>query len=270
MTFWRSRFDSQISLLPEEMLEISQEINKVYAPSASDNTPEVVLLPVDPYHLYAYWNIAEKQASAQQQSIFERGLTLRVYWHPDEGSDIATTKLWFDVAFQNSRHQCMVQLPIDGAAYSAAIGRRNTDHGFDAFAYSNTIHVPRARIAPHPAKIDTAKIEAKPQITVPRPEKTEQKSVNDRFYDEGLIDLIIKGTLHENNAEINFTLPLKTENEASGNCDIYDETLIDAAIKKTLHEKGFDENIATLLTPKEGIIDKSHLPCKSPSGQRNQ
>jgi ribosomal protein L31E len=269
MTFWHSRFNSQINLSPEEMLEISQEISSEYAPSASDNTPEVVLLPVDPYHLYAYWNLVEKKANTAQQNYFEIGLTLRVYWHPDENSEIAATKLWFDVALQSIQHQCMVELPIDATAYSAAIGRRNADQGFDALAYSNTIHVPRGRIAPYSPKIDAAKTEAKPQRAVPSPGKTSQETINDRSYDEGLIDLLINETLYEKGAEKKFALPLNAEYEVSENDDAYDEVLIDAKINKTLYEKGFDENIAALLNPKEAIFDKPRLPSKNPSGQGN-
>lgn len=116
MKRWHSKHNPQIALTPDEMLEISQEISQGYAPNREGEAQELVLLPVDPYHMYAYWNLEEEKGRPSD-------LTLRVYWYPEEDRSTKESKLWFDVALQGYRNQCQVQLPIDETAYSAELGR---------------------------------------------------------------------------------------------------------------------------------------------------
>ncbi|MGR8934286.1 MAG: DUF4912 domain-containing protein [Gammaproteobacteria bacterium] len=268
MTFWRSRFDSQINLLPEELLEISQDINSEYAPSASDTTPEVVLLPVDPYHLYAYWNLAENKANSVSRSHVESGLTLRIYWHPDDNRAITTTKLWFDVALAGIQQHCTVELPLDGTRYSAAIGKRNADYSFNAFVYSNTVHVPRARIA-LPFLQTTAPPRIKAQTAASTSHKTEPDTLGKESYDEVLTDLTIRQALDDKGVDINLAPPFNADNQIAAGGDSYNEALIAAKIDAILYAKGFDKNGAALLNPNGVIFDKSHLSSKTPSGQTN-
>ena len=181
MTFSYSRYNPQIKLSPEEMLEISQEINREFAPNfstgipnpgyqhklspkemfdiseeirqdfaprASNNMQELVLLPVDPDHLYAYWNLGDDKLNAAQKNDFENQLTLRIYSEPNKNSDITETKSWFDVAIDSPQAQQKVFLPmrVDETAYSATIGKRFPDNSLAPFVQSNITHVPPGKV----------------------------------------------------------------------------------------------------------------------------
>jgi len=177
MTFSHSRYNPQIKLSPEEMLEISQEINREFtpdfcikkpepvsqhklsrkemfeiseeirlnfAPRASNNTQELVLLPVDPDHLYAYWNLGDDKLNTTPKKDSENQLTLRIYPEANNNTDISKTKSWFDVAIDSTQAQLSVFLSMRAheTAYRATIGNRFPDNSLAPFAHSNITHVP--------------------------------------------------------------------------------------------------------------------------------
>ena len=139
------------ALSPQAMLEISEEIRHDFAPKASDRTPELMLLPVDPEHLYAYWNLGEDKLNTPQKNTAEP-LTLRIYPEPDKNA--AITKSWFDVAVAGSRTQQPVFLSMQthAAAYRATLGHRHPDNSLAALAYSNPVSVPRGKARPNHVK----------------------------------------------------------------------------------------------------------------------
>lgn len=177
MTFSYSRYNPQIKLSPEEMLEISQEINREFAPGfsikkpepasqhklspkelfeiseeirlnfapkASDNPQELVLLPVDPEHLYAYWNLDDDKLNTTPKKDSEKQLTLRIFPEANKNTDISKTKSWFDVAIDDTQAQLSVFLSMRAheTAYRADIGNRFPDNSLAPFAHSNIVHVP--------------------------------------------------------------------------------------------------------------------------------
>lgn len=196
MTFLQSRYNFQINLSPKELLEISEEISRRFAPGFSTampdsapalklsqremldiseaisrefaphaltDTPELTLLPIDPHHLYAYWNLGENDAKALGDEAGQQ-LTLRIYSEPDsraetvaeapradgKGSQDAPIPFWIDIDIRSPRAQQTVSLPahVDETAYSAVIGKRNQkDNSLIAATYSNIIHVPRGGIS---------------------------------------------------------------------------------------------------------------------------
>ncbi|MGZ8163511.1 MAG: DUF4912 domain-containing protein [Methylobacter sp.] len=137
-------FTAKLRLSPTEMLEISKEISRKYTLKISTGTPELVLLPVDPEHLYAYWNPGRaKTPSISIDNSHE--MVLRIYLQPDKNTSTTTPKSWFDVVIDNSRTQKKVLLPMQGnaSAYSAAIGKRYPSDHLVPLATSNVVHVPR-------------------------------------------------------------------------------------------------------------------------------
>lgn len=141
-----------------ELLDIGEEIGRDFAPKPS-NVPELMLLPVDPEHIYAYWSLEQdKQAEIPD----DEQLTLRIYPQADrQYPDTETTPTWFDVAIDNGNIQQQVALPppLDNTAYSAAIGKYCADHGFIELAHSKIIHTPRGRTArPQPQQNSTYRI----------------------------------------------------------------------------------------------------------------
>ncbi len=193
MTFLQSRYNFQITLSPKELLEISDEVSRGFAPVFSThipgsesaiklssqemldisevisrefaprvlNTPELMLLPIDPDHVYAYWNLGENNAGAPANEEVRQPLTLRIYSQPSISAAISPTPerdiaiqnqgsmAWFDIEIHSPRAQQTVSLPVhtDETRFSAVIGKRNPDNSLVASTYSNIIHVPRGGIA---------------------------------------------------------------------------------------------------------------------------
>lgn len=137
---------------PKEMLEISEEISRDFAPIASNNTQELILLPVDPDHLYVYWNLIKDKLIDAQKMTSGQQLTLRIYAEPDKNTD--TNKPYFDVAINSTQAQKNVALPMHTheTTYYASIGKRHKNNSLTPFAYSNSAHVPAGRIMPNPTK----------------------------------------------------------------------------------------------------------------------
>lgn len=134
-----------IKFTPKELLAIGEEIGRDYAPQKSYKTPELMLLPVDPGHLYAYWNLNEKHQAATPINDSKHKLTLRIYAQSEKKKAFAETPTWFDVAIDSPVARQQISLPYRAAdtVYSAAIGRCGADDGFIIFAQSNKTHASR-------------------------------------------------------------------------------------------------------------------------------
>ena len=161
---------SQLKLSAKEMLEISEEIRQDFAPKAANNPQEIVLLPVDPDHIHVYWNLADDKASTAQKNDSGNRLTLRIYSEPNKNTDIAKTKSWFDVAIDSYQAQQSVALPMwnHETAYRASIGNREPDNSLAELAKSNVInviHVPFGKVIPNQVKGNQIVFKATPQFT---------------------------------------------------------------------------------------------------------
>lgn len=142
MTLLQSRYNSQCKLSQQDLLDISEEITQTYAPHDSHHQPELVLLPVDPINLYAYWNLKGCETDMATEHT-DKQLALRVYSIPELSEHPSKLQLSFDIKVHGLQNQKQVHLPIAAYAYSAVIGEINKDNSFSALATSNTIHVPR-------------------------------------------------------------------------------------------------------------------------------
>lgn len=150
-----------IKLSPQEMLDISEVISREFAPRVLD-APELMLLPIDPDHVYAYWNLGGHNAGTVTNGDAGTQLTLRIYSEPGISAAVSLTpghdmaeqprlgmSAWFDIEVRGSRAQQTIFLPMhaDEATFSAVIGKRNPDNSLAASTYSNIIHVPRGGVA---------------------------------------------------------------------------------------------------------------------------
>lgn len=142
MKLWQSRFNSQRKLSQQSLLDISEEITQSYAPHDTHQTPELVLMPVDPINLYAYWNLKESETDNITNQV-DKQLALRIYSLPELSERPGNIKLSFDIKVQGFHNQQKIHLPIAASAYSAVIGEINSDNSFSALATSDTVHVPR-------------------------------------------------------------------------------------------------------------------------------
>ncbi len=152
--------DEEIRLSPKELLDIGEEISRDFTPIPFSSTPELVLLPVDPGHLYAYWNVGQGHDLSTADN---HPLTLRIYAQSGEEETVAETVSWFDVAINNpiTAQQVSLSRPVDETAYSAAIGKCDADDGFIAIACSNIIHVPLGRAACYQDRQDSSYCQGK-------------------------------------------------------------------------------------------------------------
>jgi len=138
MTFWQSRYNPQLKLSQQDLIDISKEITQAYAPDGSHMQSELVLMPVDPVTLHAYWNIKNNTISNLGAQLI-----MRVYSDPTLSEHPSSLKLSFDIKLSSFQGQQTVSVPIAATAYSAVIGEINADNSFSALVTSEIIHVPR-------------------------------------------------------------------------------------------------------------------------------
>jgi len=136
MTFWQSRYNPELKLSQQDLLDISEEITQAYAPDNSQLQSELVLMPVDPITLYAYWNL-------ELGNQPDRQLIMKVYSNPELSEHSSSLNLSFDIKVSSFQGQQKIYLPIAATAYSAVIGEINADNSFRALVTSNIIQVPR-------------------------------------------------------------------------------------------------------------------------------
>lgn len=141
----------KIRLTPRELLNIGEEIRRDFTPKTSCKVPELTLLPVDPRHLFVYWNLGENRGIATADNDCKDQLIVRIYSQPDAESAVSKAAHWFDVAVDSPKASQQVSLPdaVNETVYSAAIGKCRKDDSFIEFAHSNIIHAPRGSAVWH-------------------------------------------------------------------------------------------------------------------------
>lgn len=128
--------DATLALSASEILTISNAVCQAYQPTPAAPNPELLLLPVDPYSVYAYWQGDAKPSLP--------ALTLRVYWRLDADPSIPDSNVWFDITLPQNGQRQKISVPIDDSFYSAALGYVYPDYRFTALAHSNIVHIPTA------------------------------------------------------------------------------------------------------------------------------
>ena len=135
---------NDIKLTGIELLEVSQNINLYYAPSISSSIKRLVLLPIDPQHLYAYWSLGDNQTNKISQTLIEGQLALRIYSKTKESLDAANREPVIEIAIHEVQARQRIRLPMDAsngaAVYSASIGEYDPENGFVSLLKSNNTH----------------------------------------------------------------------------------------------------------------------------------
>lgn len=113
----------------QDLLEISQNISLYYAPAIS-STDKLVLLPIDPLHLYAYWNINENKESMSTAKT-ERDEVLRIY-SQELSEDEIQCKSIVNFPIQSFKSKQIISLPVSltRKTYFASIGELTEDKEF--------------------------------------------------------------------------------------------------------------------------------------------
>lgn len=103
-----------------------------------------VLMNVDPWALFAYWEIHEHDLErAQAQLACKSSMVVRVYDVTDIVFDGGNAHGWFDVEVEGHAHNWYIYPDSDGSSYIADIGLRGEDERFVVLARSNCAQMPR-------------------------------------------------------------------------------------------------------------------------------
>ncbi len=158
-----------VTFSAQELLAISQEISREFGPRPIENRSSLVLLPIDPRRLHAYWHFADhnlntaskpvsgeqKSVSNEQKTVVEEQLILRVFKQSkplDKTADWPEKPNWFDIPIDRVQRRQDIVLPNDTSTicstYSAAIGVSHGEQDFIALAYSNTAAIPNPTVNP--------------------------------------------------------------------------------------------------------------------------
>ena len=133
----------QIELEPlsaQELLGISQIISSGFAPSLKNTQPEVVLMPIDPEHVHAYWNLPESDLIEATNPEFTLSLHPLADTHPDDPKYD-----WLDFFINKRQDQQTLQLPnnTNSQHYYASVSQTRFDQQALTLATSNITQVPQ-------------------------------------------------------------------------------------------------------------------------------
>ena len=136
-----SKNESDRLLTRQQLLEVSQNISKYYAPGISSINHTLVLLAVDPKNFYVYWNLADyhQYSSGHHQ---QDDLKLRVFLQHKEYQTNKKAKLVYEttVSSTQSRQKINLQKMEQGAVYTASLGKSSAGNRFIALVNSNEIY----------------------------------------------------------------------------------------------------------------------------------
>jgi hypothetical protein len=177
MRYWHSRHNPKLALSSQEIQHISQTISHTYHPlqfSQAEplNFPPLIILPIDPYHLHAYWRIAGVTPLLQAKN---NPLILRLFWQLDWADTQEHQRPWFDAGEVSSYANAKIQLPVAGAIYTAAIGQCDSNGDFIVYVRSPPVSMPSSAMTPvteltGPLVFDEADIDAKIRQTLSEPD----------------------------------------------------------------------------------------------------
>jgi len=196
MRYWQSKHNSTLCLSSEEIQQISEQTTAEYHPwrsafPAPRHFPPLLLLPVDPCHLHAYWWILNKKLETVQSPLM-----LRLFWRNGRVASLEdlSGRCW-EIGPVANRADIKLRLPVAGAVYMAALGHGDPARGFVEVARSAPVDVPAgttvgARRSPP----------AMPQL-----------------FDEAAIDRKVRATLRREAAEEAATFPAAILDDADGN-----------------------------------------------------
>ncbi len=133
----KSNIEPVFELSREELLEVSQKISLYYAPTRLSTSQKLVILPIDPQHLYVYWDLGENQAPAFSQQLANNELSLSVFSQCDEGK----IPLYKRTVHELQAGKIIKLKTADKTTvYSASIGRPSSGNGFVSLIKSNETH----------------------------------------------------------------------------------------------------------------------------------
>lgn len=136
-----TKLKPKIIISPKELVGISEEISRKYGPRFFTNRPNLVLLHVDPENLCASWNRVGSQIASKSNEV-PHEMVLRIYPIPSDINNKEPITPFFDIDIDSSQTRQTVFVPIEPAisAYKAAIGKRDLDGHLIELATSKIVH----------------------------------------------------------------------------------------------------------------------------------
>ncbi|MEE9426083.1 MAG: DUF4912 domain-containing protein [Methylococcales bacterium] len=253
-------------LTSRQLFEISQKISNSFNHQISSDSSELVILPVDPYHLYAYWHL-DNQQLINAKTDSNQQLLLKINWQSEQDRRQDQSKLWFNVDLDATQNQQKIRLPVDASHYSAIIGILDENQCWNSLAHSNTIHIPAASMQPKIQKMQSAQTNNVKPTNAANNKKSAELATNP-IHDEVLIDTKIKQIVLKQYAINDADGLFGTEAFTTGSDNTiqsekdYDENLIDTLIQQTLHTKDLISKIEN-----NTFSLKSHFAASNFSGQ---
>ncbi len=141
--------DTSPVISAREMRDISDNISLYYAPRIQENTKKLVLLPIDPTHIYAYWSLGDQQKNAMQMPEYGHQYVIKIFAQLDNniGLDVEETVpdktiipvYQSKVAETQSGKMIDINLPVNALLYSAFIGIESEEEDFKPVVTSNAV-----------------------------------------------------------------------------------------------------------------------------------
>lgn len=118
-----SATDESLKLSRAELREVSQNISLYYAPKQPLSGRKLVLLPVDPEHIYLYWNLVDIESGESFQDMRDQELKLSIYSHSKDNQK--TVKKIVETTIQNAQSSHQITLPFvqSSGFYSATLSQ---------------------------------------------------------------------------------------------------------------------------------------------------
>ncbi|MBK8817429.1 MAG: DUF4912 domain-containing protein [Methylococcaceae bacterium] len=135
----------KIALTPKQILDISEEITRRYTPKLNGEDPKLVMLPIDPDHLYVSWNLGKIIASPEiGDNRQNQNIVLRIYPIMEVNADADSTMDCFDVSIKlnQSRQTIALSSANKTNTYSAVLGKLDRNNALTVLASSQLIHKP--------------------------------------------------------------------------------------------------------------------------------
>ncbi len=120
------------TLSKQDLLEVSQNISLYYGPTITSTVNKLVILPVDPKHIYAYWSLVDKKDFTLSKNILHKELVLRVYSERIGEEETVNHKPVVELPVQELQSSQRISLPTSQRArvVSAAIGQNVKKNSF--------------------------------------------------------------------------------------------------------------------------------------------
>jgi hypothetical protein len=121
-----------------------------YVPTLKSKTSNVVVLPIDPEHLYVFWNLGQTETTSTLDDK-TKDIVLRVYPIREEFPSTSIAEAWVDVDLDRTKTRQKVPFPKGQhtCSYTAAMGLRDEDNRLTTLATSKAIHTPRGNTPTH-------------------------------------------------------------------------------------------------------------------------